>query len=243
VTVAVGHRSSLVTAGLALTVPRTPGCTIRLSTIPSTACAPDCPKSAQLVFGDAALLHHLHQSADGCSPCALASARFVLVTACDEERAHEAEIAGDIDAHLPVDCAEHDVFALVRRLSGNGDGSPQAELRRTSFRGGLPPGAFRRVCEYIDARIAQKISVGALARIAALSLGHFRRAFAQTTGVPPHRYIVQKRIAAASELLRNSARALADIALEVGFADQSHFTRTYAAYTGETPSAFRRRHR
>ena len=82
-----------------------------------------------------------------------------------------------------------------------------------------------------------------LARVAMLSLGHFNRAFLQSTGFSPHQYILRQRVALATELMQTTSRALADIALEVGFGDQSHFSRTYAAITGETPSACRRRHR
>jgi AraC-like DNA-binding protein len=109
--------------------------------------------------------------------------------------------------------------------------------------GGLAPGALRRVREYIDQHLTENPKADTLARIAKLSLGHFSRAFKQSTGDSPHQYIICKRVAAAKELLVQTSRALADIALDVGFADQSHFSRTYAAVTGETPSACRRRHR
>jgi AraC-like DNA-binding protein len=243
ITVAIGHRLSLVTAGLAVTLPRTPGCEMRLATISPANCVSGCPKSAQLVFGDSLLLEHLHKSADRCSTCTLAEAKFVWVTAGDEERAHAAKVAGEIDEHVPMDCAEEDLFSLVQRLGGFRGTSPaRASSGPVRFRGGLAPGAFRRVREYIDGHIAQRIPMEELARIAALSLGHFNRAFKQTTGVSPHRYVMQKRVTAATNLLCNTARALAEIALDVGFADQSHFSRTYLAVTGETPSTCRRRH-
>jgi len=109
--------------------------------------------------------------------------------------------------------------------------------------GGLAPGALRRVREYIEQHLAESVATDALARIAGLSLGHFNRAFKQSTGDSPHSYVIRKRIAMAKALLVETSRALADIALETGFADQSHFCRTYVAVTGETPSACRRRHR
>jgi transcriptional regulator GlxA family with amidase domain len=109
--------------------------------------------------------------------------------------------------------------------------------------GGLAPGALRRVRDYIHEHLTEKLPTEVLARIAELSLGHFNRAFQQSTGDSPHHYIIAQRVAMAKELLVQTSRSLADIALEVGFADQSHFSRTYVAITGETPSACRRRHR
>jgi AraC-like DNA-binding protein len=240
VTVAVGHRSALVTAGLAATLARTPGCHIRLSKIPPSRCGSDCPQSAQLIFGDSALLKHLRESADLPEARSLANAKFIWVTAGDEPSARAAKAAGRIDEHVPLECPEEELFALVRRLVGCDTPAARARAR---VRGGLAPGAFRRVREYIDEHVTDKITTGALANVATLSLGHFNRAFRQTTGRSPHRYVLERRIAAATDLLCRTRRALADIALDVGFADQSHFSRTYAAMTGETPSQCRRRHR
>jgi AraC family transcriptional regulator len=99
------------------------------------------------------------------------------------------------------------------------------------------------VREYVEQHFTEKLHTETLAQIAALSVGHFNRAFRQSTGSPPHRHITERRIQIAIELVQKTSRALADIALDVGFADQSHFSRTYVAVTGETPSACRRRHR
>jgi len=242
VTVAVGHRSSLVTAGLAATLARTPGCLIRVSNISSCRLAGEWPQSAELIFGDAALLKRVRESADLSEACSLTNAKFVWVTAGDEPSAHEAKLAGRIDEYVPLECADEELFALVQRLVGC-DPSTSRTGTRGAVRGGLAPGAFRRVSKYIAEHLTDKITTDALAKIAGLSLGHFNRAFRQTTGRSPHRYVLERRIASARLLLCQTTRALADIALDVGFADQSHFSRTYAAITGETPSQCRRRHR
>jgi transcriptional regulator GlxA family with amidase domain len=172
----------------------------------------------------------------------LANAKFICVTAGDEPSAHEVRVAGHIDAHVPLECPEEELFQLVQRLVGC-DASAARPRARARVRGGLAPGAFRRVREYIDEHVTDKITTDALAKIAALSIGHFNRAFRQSTGQSPHRYVLERRIAAATDLLCRTTQTLADIALDVGFADQSHFSRTYAAITGETPSQCRRRHR
>jgi AraC-like DNA-binding protein len=227
-----------------------PECDIRLLRIPAVECDSRCNHDdAQLVFGDSTLLKQLRwQSKQTGKACSLASAKFIWLTAGDEPVAQAAEAAGEIAAHLPIECPAEELFAIVRRLIGFGgpaaNREPSPEHRvRAKVCGGLAPGALRRVREYIDQHLTESVRTEVLARIAALSPGHFNRAFKQSTGISPHRYILQKRVAFATELLRETTRALADIALDVGFADQSHFCRTFASISGETPSACRRRFR
>lgn len=73
-----------------------------------------------------------------------------------------------------------------------------------------------------------------------LSRGYFIRAFKETTGETPHRWILLRRVERARELLIGSDLSLADIALTCGFADQSHFTRIFARMTGTPPGTWRR---
>jgi AraC-like DNA-binding protein len=113
----------------------------------------------------------------------------------------------------------------------------------TLWRGGLAPGVLRRVKSHIEESLAERIDLDDLARIAGLSRCHFSRAFKESVGVPPHRYIVSRRIVVAAGLIQLTNRPLADIALSVGFADQSHFTRSFVRALGETPRSYRYRHR
>jgi AraC-like DNA-binding protein len=71
-----------------------------------------------------------------------------------------------------------------------------------------------------------------------ISAGVFR----QSIGMPPYRYVTMRRLAAV-ELIRKTLKPLAEVAIEVGFSDQSHFTRVFTQMTGETPGALRRRYR
>jgi transcriptional regulator of acetoin/glycerol metabolism len=110
-------------------------------------------------------------------------------------------------------------------------------------RGGLSPGALRRVREYIAAHIHESLDIATLAPLAGLSVYHFSRAFKASMGMPPHRYLLEQRIRKAAELIERSEQLLINIALAVGFADQAHFSRTFHALVGLTPCQFRRAHR
>lgn len=115
-----------------------------------------------------------------------------------------------------------------------------AAIRRTQARGGLPAGTLRRTREYIERELANPISLHDLAAMAGLSDCHFARAFKQSVGMPPHRYLMQRRVERAATLIQGTTRPLAEIALEVGCCDQSHFSRLVARATGQTPRELRR---
>ena len=125
----------------------------------------------------------------------------------------------------------------------------QAYLRHThgvtpvsspAARGGLAPWQSRRAQEMMRSRLDEAIPVAELARAVSLSPGHFVRAFKQTTGQPPHRWLIEQRIDKAKQLLIGTTLSLGEIALACGFADQSHFTRMFSRVTHSTPGAWRR---
>lgn len=106
-------------------------------------------------------------------------------------------------------------------------------------RGALPARALQRVMERIEASIEHGISLQALADEAALSRSYFSSAFREATGVTPHRYLTQRRLARARDLLRTTAISLADVALRCGFSSQAHFTQYFHRESGVTPSQYR----
>jgi AraC-like DNA-binding protein len=110
-------------------------------------------------------------------------------------------------------------------------------------RGGLAPARANRICEYIDSHLQENIALEVLAQIAQLSVHHFARAFRQTLGIPPHSYIVQRRVEHAQQLLRNTDLPLSEIAIVAGFTDQSHLSRHFRTITGVSPSLARHRFR
>jgi AraC-like DNA-binding protein len=108
------------------------------------------------------------------------------------------------------------------------------------IRGGLSPSVLRRVQDYMDARLDENISLEALSDIAGLSVWHFAHAFKQAVGVAPHTYLVQRRVERGRALLTATNVPLSEIALSVGFTDQSHFARHFRRRFGMTPSQVRR---
>ena len=115
-------------------------------------------------------------------------------------------------------------------------------IRPPPARGGLGPQRLRRVLDYIEAHLDQDISLSELAAVTDLSRHHFGEAFKTSTGTSPHRYVVERRLHRAKELLLGTAQTLAEIAVAVGFASHSHFTCYFRRLTGTTPSRFRLDH-
>lgn len=97
--------------------------------------------------------------------------------------------------------------------------------------------AVRRVREFIRENIAENINLQNLAEIARLSPFHLNRCFKAQVGLPPHEFQKQLRIEKAARLLAEK-KPFAEIALETGFSDQSHFNRFFKRYTGVTPKKF-----
>jgi len=111
--------------------------------------------------------------------------------------------------------------------------------RPAPARGGLGAQRLRLVIDYIEANLDDDLSLAMLAEMAGRSLHHFSDAFRQSTGTPPHRYIMIRRIERAKILLLSTDMPVAQIAFAVGFASQSHFGAMFRALTGVTPLRFR----
>lgn len=106
---------------------------------------------------------------------------------------------------------------------------------------GLSRPQLRRLEAFIREHLTEDISLKTLAGVAGLSPFHFVRVFKQTTGRTPHRYLLERRLERARELLLRRAPTLAEVAVEAGFCDQSHFTLHFKRAYGLTPGEFRRR--
>jgi len=92
---------------------------------------------------------------------------------------------------------------------------------------------------WMDAHSPEPIDLDRVAGRAGLSPFHFLRLFAAVLGVTPHQYLVRSRLRRAARLLSDPARAITDVALDVGFGDLSNFVRTFRRAAGVSPRDFR----
>ena len=100
-----------------------------------------------------------------------------------------------------------------------------------------------RAKDRMDAAPHEQWPVGRLARVSGVSEAHFARSFKQAFGIPPHRYLLTRRIERAKTLLRESELPITQIALQTGWESLGTFGRTFQDVTGESPSANRSRER
>jgi AraC family transcriptional regulator len=103
----------------------------------------------------------------------------------------------------------------------------------------LAPWQLRRATAFIEANLDGDPSIAVLAAECRLSASHFARAFRHSTGMPPHQWLMKRRIERAKELLLDGKSELVQVALACGFVDQSHFTRVFARFEGRSPGKWR----
>jgi AraC family transcriptional regulator len=109
-------------------------------------------------------------------------------------------------------------------------------------RGRLARWQERRAKEMIDANLAGDMPLADIAAACGLSVGYFARAFRQTSGMAPHKWLLHRRVEAAKRLLATTGLTIAAIAADCGFSDQSHLTRVFTRATGVSPGLWRRTH-
>jgi AraC family transcriptional regulator len=106
--------------------------------------------------------------------------------------------------------------------------------------GRLPRERLRAIVEYIEERLDASPTLEQMSAVARLSPYHFARQFKQATGLPPHQYVIARRIERAKQLLQaGTDLSLANLAAHVGFCDQSQFSHHFKRLVGVTPGQFR----
>jgi AraC family transcriptional regulator len=145
----------------------------------------------------------------------------------------EEAAAGACGARL---AAESLGTALVAHLLAH-----HGALRRPPRHGAsLSRPGLERVLAHVAENLAGDLSLRELAGVAQLDVFAFVRAFRESTGLPPHRYVLRARVERAKALLRESVLSISEVALRVGFATPSHFATTFRRATSLTPRSFRR---
>ena len=144
--------------------------------------------------------------------------------------------------------------ALAARLAANYAVSKPAIGFKAN---GLPQLQLKRVIDYMKASLTQNISILDLATLTNMSESHSSRSFKQSVGISPYQYLMQQRVERAKQLLEKRSLALAQplpqqkppgtgiaistIALDCGFANQTHLTKVFRQITGMTPKAYQKR--
>jgi AraC-like DNA-binding protein len=128
--------------------------------------------------------------------------------------------------------------ALLRQQIASGP-----EQERPQEGGGLLAWQARKVRDYVEGHITQKVHVADLCALINRSEAHFSRAFRRTFGESPHAFVIRRRLELAARYMLQTAASLDDIARRCGFTDQAHLCKHFRQSTGETPAAWRRARR
>lgn len=145
-------------------------------------------------------------------------------------RIHAIDWTDDAMRLAANELVQQTLLHLVRQHSG---------WRPGAVRGGLAPALRRRLVDYIDAGLDGEITLAELAGLCALSEFHFARAFRASFGLPPHAWLIARRLDRARRLLRDGDLPLTAVAAACGFASGSHLTRRFRDALGATPSQYR----
>ena len=115
--------------------------------------------------------------------------------------------------------------------------SPVLDIKEYAH--GLTRQQMKRVMDFILEHLSQDLSLEMMAQQIGFSAYHFARLFRDTTGETPHQFVLRRRIERAQHLLKETDESLTGVALESGFANQSHLTQVFRRHLGLTPRAYR----
>jgi AraC family transcriptional regulator len=138
-----------------------------------------------------------------------------------------------VDSHLYVDTLTCELAIHLLRQHTAAAIAPAWPKAR------LSPHKLRRAIQYIDENLRNDLTLSAIAGAVDLSPGHFAHAFREATSVAPHRYVQERRVERAKELLRQSSMPITEIADRIGCSSHSHLSVLFHRITGLTPRQFR----
>lgn len=176
-------------------------------------------------------------SSEGCRPpreCrAIMGGHDPVLRMCMDRLAGEGHAA---DARGPTGTSTAARRLVLRLAELNGSGRPDWSCDTSTF----DRRVLTSLVEYIDGHLRIAPSLGDLATRVGLSQSHFAKKFRQSAGLSVHRFINQRRVNASLELLKAEGSTIAGVALDLGFSNQSHFTRVFGDLTGLTPARYRK---
>ncbi len=126
--------------------------------------------------------------------------------------------------------------AIVTRILAS-----QSKVATTTARypAGLVKWRLKRALDYIEANLANQVNLTGMANASGLTRMHFAAQFKISTGLRPREFVMRRRIERAQEMLLAPKVSLVDVAMEVGFHSQSHFTSVFKRFVGKPPHAWR----
>lgn len=127
-------------------------------------------------------------------------------------------------------------LAIVTRLLATAAGTDGADRPRVAA---LPKWRLKRAVDYIEANLSEPLCLADMAASTGLTRMHFAAQFRAATGLPPHEYLLRRRIERAQEMLARSPTPVVEVALQVGFQTQAHFTSVFKRFSGAPPHAWR----
>jgi AraC family transcriptional regulator len=141
----------------------------------------------------------------------------------------QVSIAGYIDSLLML------LLTQLMRCASNFAASRQPAY----VKGGLPNWRLKRALELLETDLTKTPSLADLAAPLRLQPTSFCRAFKQSTGLSPHRYLLEHRVNRAKEMMKDRKRTLTEIALDCGFSSSSQFSIVFKRITGVSPRNYR----
>lgn len=139
--------------------------------------------------------------------------------------------SGGLESRLYADAVAN--LLSVHLLQNYATNKPQIK----NYTDGLSPYKLEQVIEYINEHLDKSIGLTELARVVSMSPGYFSRLFKQSTGFAPHQYLIRCRVKRARKLLKQRQLTIAEVAYEVGFANQAHLNYHFKRLMGITPKA------
>jgi AraC family transcriptional regulator len=135
--------------------------------------------------------------------------------------------------HLYVDCISTAIIARLLVSANRADASKRPKVA------GLVRWRLKRAIDYIEAHLAEPVTLADVASAAGLTRVYFSAQFKIATGLRPHEYLVRRRIERAQEMLVGDGAPIVDVALSVGFQTQAHFSTVFKHFVGQSPHAWR----